>query len=89
MYSRLTPIKPKKMSIDAPEKSTKILPTLYLPLDAIPAAKDWESGGTYHLELEVKQKSYREDETGGEVSFEILKVGTEEDEDQSEDDNEE
>ncbi len=62
----------------------KIYPSLSLPLSDIPEAKDWKVGEPYTIELTVKMKSIHQDKTGGDVSFEIVKLGVEDEEEEGE-----
>ena len=56
----------------------KHLPSITLSLKDIPAAKGWEVGNKYTIELQVKQTGKHEEKQGnGRVTFDILKVGTE------------
>lgn len=57
---------------------------LRIPLKSLPIAKDWKVGEKYHIELDVTQESISKEE----VVFVVDKVGTEEDEDYEEEENE-
>lgn len=81
-YSRLSPVKAESYGDFDPKK--KWYPNISFAYDQLPKeAQDWEVGKEYTLVLEVKQvsKSEQADDQhgGGRLSFDVLKVGLDED----------
>lgn len=67
-------------------KSKPIYPTVRIDLDHLPEAKDWKVGTTYHLEMDVKMTGLSQGRFDNSAEFEIRKIGTEDAEEQSKDD---
>lgn len=78
-------IRPQRWNENTPiALNDKIYPSLTLSFKDLPEAKDWQSGETYELEITVKQISKREDENGGSATFEIRKIGVDDDDEADE-----
>ena len=61
-------------SLEMP-KETKYYPGLSLSSEDLPVIKDWKVGETYKLEVEIKEKSMREDEKKKvHADFDIRKI---------------
>lgn len=70
---KMRTVKPMQMK-DMAMPSSGIMPSLHIPLNNLPEAKDWKIGEKYTLAVEVKQTSIDKDS----VRFEITKIGVEE-----------
>lgn len=77
--SKIRRIKKKEMK-DRIEKPSDdmYLPSLYMDMDSIPEAKEWEVGGKYRLVVDVTMSGMRQDDHGGTVDFKVEGVGVEE-----------
>ena len=71
-----------KLKKITPEKATSYkedkewYPSIHLTSKDLPEIKEWEVGKTYHLVLEVKEKSKTEETPGSiSASFDIVKIG--------------
>lgn len=70
--------------IDKPDNGPKLDvpsfsgPSLYLSISQLPAAKEWEVGKKYHLEIEAELTHMSKNS----VTLEVKKVGTEKDEEE-------
>ena len=54
--------------------SEPIYPSLHLKLKDIPESKNWKIGGKYTLLVGVKHSAIREDQHGGQVTLDVIKV---------------
>lgn len=67
------------------EEPKKIYPKITIPLDTLPEAKEWSIGESYALDIEVVMTGIRQDEYSNEATFELRKIGVE---DEAEEDDE-
>lgn len=68
----------------------KHFPKLTISLKDLPEAGKWEIGQEYELGLKVKQTSLRKEKDGsGDVTFDIIAVDPEEDDEDMEDESDE
>lgn len=91
-FSRLKKVKSDGWGDMKPNSKWPV--TVSFNYDQLPEAKDWDVGDTYTVMIEMKQVSKNEHQAredsdnhgGGSASFEILRIATEEDEEEDEDD---
>jgi len=87
----MSKIKPKQFGRIENSKPEKYYPTFNISLKDFPDAKDWKVGEKYVIEMTVRQSSMSQRKGGeGDVSFEILEIeGESEEEEVEEGENEE
>lgn len=85
----MQPVKAESFGDYKPNK--KYYPNISFAYDQLPKeAQEWEVGKTYTLVLEVKQMSKSEsaddNHGGGRLSFDVIKIGLDDDYDEDEED---